>query len=119
MKITLDTKLKDISLHEEVNAEELFNALENLLPNGLWKEFKIKTSAINNWTDPIVIPYAPVYPANPNPFPIQPAWPLQPTWTPMNPNYPWITICQNTGVDDSGVTFTALNAGVYNVEFEK
>lgn len=116
MKITLDTKLKEIQLHEEVNAEELFSALENLLPNGLWKEFKIKTSVINNWTNPIVVPYTPIYPENPNPFPLQP-W-ASPSTIPC-PNYPWITYGQNTGTNDAGVTFSSLNAGVYNVEFEK
>lgn len=116
MKLTIDTQLKEISLHEDVNAEELYAMLENFLPNGLWKEFKINPNVISNWTNPIVIPYDPIYPYNPNPFPIQPSWPLmQPS-----PNYPWIThYCQNTTTDGEVLTLSSLNAGIYHVEFEK
>lgn len=116
MKITLDTKLKEVSLHENVNVEELFATLENFLPSGLWKEFKINVNPVKEWTNPIIIPYTPVYPYNPNPFPLQPFYR---TGDPIPCTYPWITTCQNTDTNDVGVTFTALNDGVYNVEFEK
>lgn len=117
MKLTIDTQLKAISLHEDVNAEELFATLENFLPNGLWKEFKISVNVIKDWSNPIVIPCNPIQPSNPNPFPLDPLWPISPQYP--GPTYPWITYGQHTGTNDGGVTFTALNAGVYNVEFAK
>lgn len=114
MKIQIDTIQKKIILQEEVNLSDFFDAIQNFLPDGLWKEFKLEINVINNWINPINIPYTPIYPTSPNPFPLQPSWP---PICPASPNYPWITYC-STGVNDSGVTFTSsLNAGTYNVEF--
>lgn len=55
MKIQLDTNAKTIKLEESVNIGELQELLEKFLPNGQWKEFKLETSVIHNWSNPIVI----------------------------------------------------------------
>lgn len=119
MKIKLDTSVKTITIEEPTNIGDLFDMLENLLPNGLWKEFKLETNVINNWTSPIVIKEYPVYPTSPNPFPFQPYTPIQPYPDPypMNPNpgYPWITYGTST---DSKTDFTCVLApGVFNIEY--
>jgi hypothetical protein len=63
MKIQLDTTKKIIKIEETVNIDELIKLLKKLLPDGLWKEFKIETQTITNWTSPIYIerwePYTP------------------------------------------------------------
>lgn len=43
MKIQLDTTNKTIKVEESVKLQELTDALEKLLPNGEWKEFKLET----------------------------------------------------------------------------
>ena len=109
MKLQIDTIQKKLKLEEEVNLNDFFETIQNLLPNDLWKEFKFEVAVINNWTNPIIIRDYPIYPANPNPFPLSPSWPIIQPY----PTYPWITCGATTGTDDSKITF---NSGVYNVE---
>jgi len=94
MKIQLDTTAKLIKVEESVNLKEFFEAIEILLPDGLWKEFKLETQTIINWTNPIVIePYKP-YTNSP------------PYW-----QQPWITHTTNNSNGDY-----SLNYGIYNVQ---
>ena len=97
MKIQLDTTAKQIKIEETVNLGELTEALERLLPNGVWKEFKLETHTSINWTNPIVI--EPYRPYNPNPYP----W-----W-----QQPWITYGTSTDIEAKNYS---LNSGTYNVE---
>jgi hypothetical protein len=92
MKLQLDTTSKLIKVEETVNLGEFTEALERLLPDGKWKEFKLETQTVINWSNPIVIePYIPYTP---------------PWW-----QQPWITY------DINGTqTNYSLNSGVYNVE---
>lgn len=118
MKIKLDTSAKIITIEEQVSIGDFIDMLESILPNGLWREFKIDVNVINNWTSPIVIKEYPVYPTSPNPFPVQPYNPIQPwpTTDPIYP-YPWITCGTST---DSKTDFTCVLApGVFNVEYPK
>lgn len=55
MKIQIDTQKRTIKIEEAVNFGELIEGLERLLPNGLWKEFKLEPYIITNWCNPIVI----------------------------------------------------------------
>jgi hypothetical protein len=89
MKIQLDTTLKIIRIEDTVNLGEFFEILERLLPNGIWKEFRLEVLIIN-WTNPIII----------DPFPYIPYTP-QPLW-------PWW--------QQPVVTCDSLMNGTYNVE---
>jgi len=98
MKIQLDTTQKIIKVEEAVNLGEFLELLEKLLPKNKWKEFKLETQTIINWSNPITIqPYVPYVP--------------NPRW-----ERPWITYISGT----SGLTVEqqnySLNSGVYNVE---
>ena len=92
MKLQLDTTSKLIKVEETVNLGEFIEALERLLPNGKWKEFKLETQTVINWSNSIVIePYRPY---------------TLPWW-----QQPWITYGSNKTQADY-----SLNSGVYNVE---
>ena len=92
MKLQLDTTSKLIKVEETVNLGEFIEALERLLPNGKWKEFKLETQTVINWSNSIVIePYRPY---------------TLPWW-----QQPWITYGPNKTQADY-----SLNSGVYNVE---
>ena len=78
MKIQIDTDNKIIKLEQNVNLLELFNQLNNLLPNNLWYDFVIDVNTKIEWINPI-------YPNNPSP--IQPYYPIIPN-IPDNPS-PW------------------------------
>jgi hypothetical protein len=99
MKIQLDTIEKVIKIDEQVCLGELYDFVEQLLPNNVWREFKIEVNSIILWRDnPIIYP-------NPldlgYPTPVQPGFP--------NPWQPWITWC-------NGVTGEyTLCEGVYDV----
>jgi hypothetical protein len=94
MKLQLDTTLKTIKIEESVNIGEFLEILERLLPNELWKEFKLETNQIINWTQPI------------NPIIIEPYK------SPYNPPYqPWITYNSNETTPKY-----KLNEGFYNVK---
>jgi hypothetical protein len=64
MKIQLDTKAKTIKVEEKVNLGEFIEAVQRLLPDGVWKEFSLEANTvIHNWSYPIVIKdYQPYYP---------------------------------------------------------
>lgn len=93
MKLQLDTTNKLIKVEETVNLGEFTEAIERLLPDGKWKEFKLETQTVINWNNPIIIePYR---------IPYTPPW-----W-----QQPWITY----DTTDRTKNYT-LNSGVYNVE---
>lgn len=65
MKLQLDTTNCLITIEESVNLGEFIDILEKLLPDGMWKKFKIETKIINNWSNPIIInPYIPYNPTD-------------------------------------------------------
>ena len=98
MKLQLDTTLKTIKIEDKINLKELYEFLNQILPNNLWHEFTIEATVINNFTNPF-----PIYPS-PSPWPIQPMQPFFPN----TPSVPWITY---------GTTNDCkFNAGVYNIE---
>lgn len=92
MKIQLDTTNKVIKLDEPSSIGELFELLENLLPNGKWKEFKLETNTIINWTSAPIIHYE-----YRNPYDYR----------------PWVTY---TSELYNGSNAYSLSAGTYNVE---
>ena len=55
MKLQLDTTNKTIKVEEVVTLGAFTDLLEMLLPDGKWKEFKLETQTIINWSNPIVI----------------------------------------------------------------
>lgn len=106
MKIQLDTTNKTIKVEESVSLKELTEALEKLLPNGEWKEFKLETkTVIQSWSAPIII--------------------RERTW-PHWWNSPWYSTgnhLYNSGDSQLQQTYTSsnganpgLNQGVYNIE---
>ena len=72
MKIQIDTFNKLITIEEQTNLNELFEAIQRLLPE-TWKEWSIKSAKLINWSYPVIIKEYPTYPTY--------------------PTYPWIT-CQ-------------------------
>lgn len=42
MKIELDTKNKTITIKEDINLHDLYEELNNILPDGKWREFDLK-----------------------------------------------------------------------------
>lgn len=80
MKLILDTKNKTIQIEEVIQLNDLFETLEQLLPNGLWKEFTLEQKPIVTtiWKDPIMV--------EPLRYPNSP-W-VSPTY-PNYPNTPW------------------------------
>ena len=107
MKIQLDTTKKTIKVEESVSLLELTDALEKLLPNGEWKEFKLEThTVIQNWSAPIVIR------ERPYPYWSQP-W-YQPT---IGGSTIKVTSASELSSKQTYGTGTPmLNRGVYNVE---
>lgn len=93
MKIELDTKEKTIKVAEDVNLEEFISLAKQLLPDGLWKEYTLKTNTIINWTStPIVINlYRPYYP---------------------QPYYPWITYTNDVGYNYSNLITTGIGTAI-------
>lgn len=116
MKIQLDTDnktvkiepnydLKTVTVQQDskfCNLGEFYDLLQKLLPNDLWREFKLEIGIINNFSSPIIIKE--FYPINP--FPLQPMYipPYPTTPGPDYPQFPWITC-------DSG-----LNKGTFNIQ---
>lgn len=98
MKLQLDTIAKTIKIEEKVNLGELFNKLEELLPDLKWREFELEMGSITNWVNPWVIP---VYPDR-----YYPSYPL-----------PWITYVGDVGGDTAIEAFTITTVGgVYNID---
>ena len=129
IQITIqDEGIRTIKVEEKVNFGELINALEKLLPNGLWKEFELETNVTINWGtyQPIVIKEYPVWPVYPG-SPLPQTWPDRNPWWPSNPIYCGdYSVCDNTGSKETIPSFTSsnnisvkdLNQGVYNVDFQ-
>lgn len=93
MKIQIDTTNKTIKLETSENLGEFMKALEQMLPNCLWKEFKLETNTTINWGTPIIWKTYPDYPCTPYPY---------------TPYRPWITYT-------TGNNYT-LCSGTYSVE---
>lgn len=85
MKIQIDTTQKVIKLESSENLGELIETLETMLPEGLWKEFKLETNTTIAWTNPII--WRDIYV---KPY-INPVLPYNPY-----PTYPWITYTGDT-----------------------
>lgn len=100
MKIQLDTEHKTIKLEEVVKVGELVTLLESFFPDGAWKEYTLELTIIQNWINPIDIPYIPQQPNYP--------W-WQPTVAPIVPY-------DNTNPLPYTVTYCT---GVYNLDFKK
>ena len=63
MKIQLDTKNKTIKVEESVNLGEFIDFIKKILPDKVWREYKLETSSVINWSSPIIIePYKPYKP---------------------------------------------------------
>ena len=75
MKLQIDTFKKLITIEEQTNLSELFEAIQRLLPD-TWKEWNIQSAQIINLSQPIIIKKYPIWPT-------YPTYPTQP--------YPWIT----------------------------
>jgi hypothetical protein len=68
MKIIIDTAAKTVSMDNSVNIVELLDTLKSLLPNDLWKEYKIippEYSYPVNYPFTIGNPYLPYVPYAP------------------------------------------------------
>jgi len=110
MKIQLDTTNKTIKVEGNILLGEFIDKIKTILPKKEWKTFTlIPETIINEWINPIVIPW------------IVPTYPIYPTY-PTYPYYPWIT-CQtsetkyNNGQVSTGIT-VEYNPGIYNIELQ-
>jgi hypothetical protein len=116
MKIQLDTISKTIKVEGNILLGEFIDKIKTILPKKEWKTFiLIPEIVINNWTNPIVIPWvSPV-------VPVYPSVPVSPT-IPIYPYYPWIT-CETSetkyanGQISSGITIE-YNSGIYNIDLQ-
>lgn len=100
MKIQLDTENKTIKLETEVELSKVVETLEELLPDGKWREFTLQTNTtITRWEYPVIIREQRVYP-----------WFEYPTitWTGGSPNKMY-AMYRPAGT-------YALKAGVFNIE---
>jgi hypothetical protein len=52
MKVQLNTITKTIKIQETGTLGNLFDLLESILPNGLWREFTLDTASITEWYHP-------------------------------------------------------------------
>lgn len=106
MKLQINTTDKTIKIEESVNVYEFFQMIQNLFPNNLWKDFKLETNVINNWSNPIIIKEYPIYPVNP--FPYNP--PYNPTWVTCQTG-----VHAENGFASSKTTYN-LNPGIFNID---
>ena len=118
MKLQLDTEQKTIKIDQNVKLSELFEILEKMLPNGLWKEYTLEVGVQIVWAEEKFVPINPALPnLPPIPYPNQP-------WNPINPNpifplpgttpnpyypFPWITC-------GSDIAEYKVVSGKFNVE---
>ena len=56
MKLQIDFDNKTIKLEEKVNLGELFNQLEEILPDLKWREFELEVGSITNHLNPLWYP---------------------------------------------------------------
>ena len=94
MKLQLDTDTKTIKLEEKVNLGDLFNKLEEILPELKWREFELEMGSITNWVNPWVVP---IYPDRYYPPHL----------------YPWITYVGDTSEEP---ILSTISTGVYNID---
>lgn len=106
MKIQIDTTQKVIKLESSENLGEFFIAIQQMLPNDLWKDFKIETNTHIVWLNPII--WRDIY-VQPRIQPLVVPWITQPIQPSPYPATPWIT-CGND------IPYQ-LQSGSYNVEF--
>ena len=57
MKLQIDFDNKTIKLEEKVNLGELFNQLEEILPDLKWREFELEMGSITNHLNLSTIAY--------------------------------------------------------------
>lgn len=102
MKIQIDISENGtiIRVGEDINMGELITFLSVHFPNDKWKEFKLETKTVINWSNPIVIEKQPIYPYYPIPW-----------W-----ERPYYSYC-NMGIYTSpNLDNCQLTNGIYNVE---
>jgi hypothetical protein len=93
MKIQIDTENFEIKLDEDtVLLSELITVLDNLFPNGEWKDYKLRQEKIINWTNPIIIN---------EPLKVEPYQPWQ--------TQPWYITGSNTSIYNTPDTLTTHN----------
>ncbi len=108
MKIQIDTTQKVIRLESSENMGKFFTAIQQMLPNDLWKDFKLETNTTIQWINPII--WRDIY-VQPIMQPITYPWITQPM-TPY-PTMPWITY---GGSETSEIKMQHLKEGCYNVQ---
>ncbi len=59
MRITIDTENKTISLDDDIVLHDLLEEINSLLPNGNWREYKLKTTKIFPIREPLISPQNP------------------------------------------------------------
>lgn len=102
MKIQLDYDLKEIRLEKDINLGEFVEKIQEILPD--FKDWKLSTNNIINWTNPIIIDR---YPSPIQPYDGGPQTP-QPWW-----EWPQIT-CESGNINAS----VCINDTNTSVEFE-
>jgi hypothetical protein len=116
VQLTINENEKSIRVDEVISLGELFEKLETLLPNGVWKEFKLESTSMwpESWRDPIIIPQPyPVYPPVPvTPVSPRPYLPYLPWW-----ESPFIVTCNtNQNSPFCGSSDVVLKYGIYNIQ---
>ena len=99
MKIQIDTVAKVIKPESSENLGALVDALTLMLPNDLWKEFKLETNTVITWSNPIT--WKEIF-ITPYPYP---TYPICPSY----PSFPWFY--QNAPKNN-----VMLCNGIFNVE---
>ena len=117
MILKLDTEAKTILIEGDVNLNDLYTTLNVMLPNEIWKEFKLIQKVPDYIYQPITI--------QPYNSPVVAPWVINP-YTNPTPYRPWVTYCGSTdfnvvGNQNNG-NFSAtpinnytLNKGIYEV----
>lgn len=101
MKIQLDTEKKTIKLESDVELSKLVETLDELLPDGKWREFTLQTNTtITRWDFPVIIREQRTYP-----------WYERPPVTWSDGSVHKVRI----GVENPKSSY-ALKAGVFNIE---
>ena len=135
MKLQINTDDKTITIEENINLGELYEALFEMFPKFAWKEYTlIPVKAIEHWTNPVTYP---VRPWNELPWITPGTAPLYPltnpgTGSPAYPSAPWVVTCGDGMIANANgfsvsagsgmITTTKLNnahvtytSSVYNV----
>jgi hypothetical protein len=59
MKLQIDTQVKTITVEESINLGELYQLLNEMFPDFVWKDYLLIPKVIENWINPITIPWQP------------------------------------------------------------